>query len=1462
MRIKSITTKLGLAVGACSFVIIGALVTYTTIQTRKQAMEAAQEHALAVASEHAGRIKAEIDVAMDAARTLANAFSAVKDPDSPLDIGRDPANAILRTVLTANEPFLATYTLWEPNAFDQMDVAYAGLTGHDSTGRFISYWAKDADGQPAVEPSVGYETEGIGNYYLIPKKTMKEAVIDPYLYPVQGKDVLMTSLVVPITYGGKFYGIVGVDMSIERLQKMVDADKLYGGNAQISVISNNGTIAAASGQRSLAGKFIRELHEDDDWEEELQDIRLGKEIIDFESNRMEVYAPLRIGNTDTPWSVVITVPLELITAGATWQMWKQLSIGATLAGLAIFFIIFSVNKLTKPLGPMAEAAEKMALGNLDYREIRTADDEIGKVNSSFSKVARSLHEISFVCQAISVGDLSKSVELRSEHDVLGKSVNQMAENLRAVVKQADTIAKGDYSIEVQPRSKHDELADALSEMTRSLKDTNEENERQNLLKTGQMKLSEKMRGEQDITTLCETIITYLCDYLGAKIGALYISDENKALSLVGSYAYKKRKNLSNKFRLGEGLVGQAALERKPILVTQLPDDYIRVQSGLGEALPNCIAVVPLVHEDTVKGVVELGSFQEFADFELTFLDQVAGSIAIVINSVQSRSQMGTLLEQSQEQAERLQTQQEELRTSNEELAEQTKSLKESETKLQTQQEELRASNEELEEQTKTLKESGARLQTQQEELQQTNEELEEQTQLIEGQKQEGQAKNLELENAQRLLEQKASDLEIAGKYKSEFLANMSHELRTPLNSILLLSKLLCDNKAGNLTEKQVIHAETVHSSGYDLLNLINDVLDLSKVEAGRMDLQIADMALSDFAANMEQNFQPVAQERGLELNIDLAADLPRNIGTDQTRIEQIVKNLLSNAFKFTSKGGVTLSIDRADDQVDLSRSGLDPRKAISISVSDTGMGIPRDKQQFVFEAFQQVDGTTNRKYGGTGLGLSISREMARLLGGEIQLQSEEDKGSTFTLYLPERMEIDREERAESREQRAESREQTAGIESHDSTPHAPCPMLSGASDGQLETGMQDEVSNTEFVPDDRKKLSSEDKSILIIEDDPTFAKVLVDLSRERQFKALVAEDGETGLHFADYYRPSAIVLDIGLPGIDGWTVMSRLKDNLETRHIPVHFISASDHSLDAMKMGGVGYLTKPVSMEGLQEVFGKIEHVISRPVKNLLLVEDEKIQRELVMKLIGNGDVRVTSVTTGQEAYDQLKSGDFDCMILDLGLPDISGVDLLAKIRNEEALRHIPVIVYTGRVLTTEEKTTLNKYAQTIVIKGARSPERLLDETTLFLHSVEEKLPEEKRKMLRMIHDKEAILQDKKILLVDDDMRNIYALTNILDERGMRTLIGKNGKESLERLNENDDVALVLMDLMMPEMDGYEAMKEIRKQDRFKKLPIIALTAKAMTGDRAKCIEAGASDYLAKPVDADKLLSMLRVWLY
>ena len=979
-------------------------------------------------------------------------------------------------------------------------------------------------------------------------------------------------------------------------------------------------------------------------------------------------------------------------------------------------------------------------------------------------------------------------------------------------KAARSVAEGelDHNIEIKSGGEIGELADSFNDMISNLRLTTEKNDTHNWLKTGQMELNVKMRGEQDIETLGRNIIGYLTEYLNAQVGILYMSGNDSRLKQIGSYAYAQRKNTPNEFMPGEGLVGQAASGKKHILLTNCPDDSININSGIVKATPKHILIFPLILNNEVRGVAELGSFLEFQDVHLTFLDQVAESISIALNTVISRNNTEILLEQTQQQAE----------------------------ELQAREEALRQSNEELEENAIALKESESRLQAQQEELRQINEEIEEQKEYVE-------KKNKDLKAARKTIEERAQDLEQSSKYKSEFLANMSHELRTPLNSILLLSRLLGDNKDGSLSEDQVESVVSINSSGNDLLELINDVLDLSKVEAGKMDLQIEDMYLKDFCKNIKRNFQHVAKENGISLNIEIADGLPELIRTDEQRVEQIIKNFLSNAFKFTSEGSVSLQISRPNElsgnTTDLSKDNSDQTKMILFSVIDTGIGIPEEKQRVIFEAFKQADGSTSRKYGGTGLGLSISKELTGLLNGKIHMTSTHGKGSTFALSLPETFE------AETKTVEASPVPSSVKAEAYIS-------KKSEKPDSRREID--------EHIKDDRKTISEEDKSILIIEDDPVFLKILRDLTREHGFKCLVAGDGETGLQFADYYKPSGIILDLNLPGINGWTVMSRLKDNPESRHIPVHFISASDNKFDALKMGAIDYVTKPVSPEVIDQVFEKFNKIISKPVKDLLVVEDNPEQAELISSIIGSGDVKITAVSTATEAYEQILTGKFDCMVLDISLPDMSGIELLNKVRKNDELFQLPVIVYTGRDLTNEEKRIIDEYAATTIIKGSGSHRKLLDETTLFLHRVEANLPETQRKLLRMIHDKEAVLSGKKILVVDDDMRNVFSIKKVLEDKGIEIVIGKNGKEGLTCLNDNPDIHLVLMDIMMPEMDGYTAIGEIRKQERFKNLPVIALTAKAMKGDRSKCIEAGANDYLAKPFDIDRLFSMLRVWLY
>ena len=975
------------------------------------------------------------------------------------------------------------------------------------------------------------------------------------------------------------------------------------------------------------------------------------------------------------------------------------------------------------------------------------------------------------------------------------------------------------TVTAQVRS-HDEigiLANSLNDMLVRLQTTIKENEKQNWLKTGQMELSARMRGEQDIGVLGSNVISYLAEYINAQIGTIYMANEDNRLKLIGSYAYSQRKNFSNEFIFGEGLVGQAVLEKNYILITNCPDDYIGISSGLGGAVPKNILAFPLQMGSTIKGVVELGSFRQFSESELFFLANVQEGIAIALNSASDREKTSILLKQTQSQAKELKEQKEELKATNKEL--------------QEQQEELKTTNEELEEQTSALRGSESRLRSQQEELRAINEELAKQ-------KEEVETKNKEFEDSQRQIEEKAREVELASKYKSEFLANMSHELRTPLNSILLLSGLLSNNKEGNLSNDNVESAQTINSSGTDLLHLINEILDLSKIEAGKMDIHLDDMSLQEFCSAMEQRFQLLAIEKKLILNIELAEGLPTHIRTDKQRVEQIIENFLSNAFKFTANGSITLRIDRQGciEQNDADwegGGGLDPVKRVAFSVIDTGIGIPKDKQKLIFEAFQQADGTTSRKYGGTGLGLSIVKKFTKILAGNVCMESVLGIGSTFILSIPE------------------SIEDGLGTESAEYAHYI--------SEHKV-TGEQEDIFRG--IESEMKTIMPDDISILIIEDDHAFLKILRNLSRKKGFKYLVARDGRTGLHFADYYKPSAIILDIGLPDVDGWSVMARLKENPVTRHIPVHVISGSDKKIEAIKMGAVDYLTKPVSMRTLEQMYDKLNSIVSKSVKDLLVVVDNSDLAESIVKILGNGDLRITNVLTVKDAFDQILSGKFECVVLDIEFSNMQGLELLRKIRKSDEITHVPIIILTDKELSRSEKATIDEYVESTIVKGENFSKKLLDETTLFLHRIEANLPKEKQKLIRMMHDKEEILIDKKILLVDDDMRNVFSLKKVLEDKGMCVLVGKNGKDGLTRLIENPDVNLVLMDIMMPEMDGYEAMRKIRRLDEFKDLAIIALTAKAMKGDRAKCVEAGANDYLAKPIDLDRLFSVLRVWLY
>ena len=1057
------------------------------------------------------------------------------------------------------------------------------------------------------------------------------------------------------------------------------------------------------------------------------------------------------------------------------------------------------DQLGRALRGMMEALREttaiaQAVAEGDYSRTMRLRGDHDDLGLSINRMTANLQLVADIAGAVADGDFSRTMEQAGENDRLALSVNRMIENFREVVSQANAISAGDYSVNVEPGSERDELGRALARMTENLRDATAANARQDWLKSGHGRVNELVRGDQDVLTVARGVIGFLVEYLGAGVGAFYLTGADGKLHLSASHAFATRRNISNEFELGEGVVGQAALERRSILLSPVPEGYLTIQSGLGEATPAAVLVVPFLFEEEVRGVIELGGFVEFSEVHREFLETVVESVAVAVHTAGARVRMKELLEETQSQAEELQAQQEELR--------------------------------------------------------QANEELEERAEALELQREETRRKNRELEATGKRLEAQADELAQASQYKSEFLANMSHELRTPLNSLLILAQLLMENKEGNLSDKQQEFARTIHTAGSDLLELINDILDLSKVEAGKIELHREELPLEELAATLRRKFQHVADDRGLDFQVELAGELPDRLDTDRQRLEQILKNLLSNAFKFTSEGGVRVRVARPAPGTPM-MAGRDASRMVAFEVIDSGIGIPAEKQQQIFEAFQQADGSTSRKYGGTGLGLSISRELAALLGGELHLHSEEGKGSTFALYLPARFEG-------AAPLAAVSSPVPAG-------PAAPAPVASAKEPaGVVETrsGVEPADPGTPFVADDRADLAPGERSLLIIEDDSGFAKVLLDLAREKGFLGIVAESGETGLHLADYYRPSAVILDIGLPGMDGWTVMQRLKDNPDTRHIPVHFISGRDQTQDARQMGAVGFLIKPAGLGELSQAFARLERFISRQPRSVLLVGGSAAHREQVVALLGQGeDVTVREAA----AFEQVRAAMVerpDCVVMDVDDGDAQVVELLDWMGSDENTAQVPVILYANRDLSAEEEAAVNRHAAHMIVKEVQSPERLLDEAVLFLHRVESGLPPEQQRMIRQVHDKESILKGRKILIVDDDMRNVYALAATLEEKGVEVVVASNGRIGLEQLAENPDTDLVLMDIMMPEMDGYEAMREIRKEERFRKLPIITLTAKAMKGDKAKCIEAGASDYLAKPVDLGKLLSMLRVWLY
>ncbi len=936
-----------------------------------------------------------------------------------------------------------------------------------------------------------------------------------------------------------------------------------------------------------------------------------------------------------------------------------------------------------------------------------------------------------------------------------------------------------------------------------LRRNQDQKRRQEWSQAGRIELATAMAGERGLKPLADGVLSFLTRYVDAHAGVMFVSRKGgfERVAMVGT---PSGGGVPEKFTPGEGLLGRAVTEKSMQRIDDVPEGYLSVSSGLGEGLPRHLLVVPLKVDGVVNAVIELGFIHPLNEERQQFLSQIGELVGTAVRSSIYRENLQELLEETQRQSE----------------------------EVQTQSEELRVSNEELDEQTRALKETQARLELQQTEMEQINTQLEEQTQILERQK-------ADLLDSKVALEIQAAEVEQASRYKSDFLANMSHELRTPLNSSLILAKLLGENRAGNLTPEQVKYANTIESAGNDLLNLINDVLDLSKIEAGHMDISPIRVRLVEVAGNMRDIFEPIAREKGVKLTVETDPSLPDSIETDPQRLEQILKNLLSNALKFTEKGEVTLRVGRG------------PRNQLSFKVSDTGIGIAAEKRRAIFDPFFQGDAGTSRKYGGTGLGLSISRNLARLLGGEMRLVSEVGKGSTFTLLIPEVLEAPAPRSGPGPVPAEHAPDLDRLLE--ETTRHSPEPPAAP-------------VIPEGTVPDDRASLSGRGRVILVVEDDKSFAEIVYDLAREMEFECLVATSAEEGLRLAKRFVPNAIVLDVGLPDNSGLIVLEQLKSDPNTRHIPVHVVSASDYTRTALSLGAVGYMMKPVKREQLVETFKKLEMKISQKVRRVLLVEDDPVQMDAMRDLLGSRDVEAVCARTAAECLEHLGKSTFDCMVLDLSLPDASGFALLEKLSNEPDYSFPPVIVYTGRVLGSEEEQRLRKYSKSIIIKGAKSPERLLDEVTLFLHQVVSELPAEKRKLIEKATNRDEVLEGRRVLIAEDDVRNVFALTSLLEGRGVKLRIARNGREALQELeNSLNDPAkkidLVLMDIMMPEMDGLTAMKEIRRRPEWKKLPIIALTAKAMRSDQEQCLAAGANDYLAKPLDVEKLLSLVRVWM-
>ncbi|HEY2177840.1 MAG TPA: HAMP domain-containing protein [Caulobacteraceae bacterium] len=1096
---------------------------------------------------------------------------------------------------------------------------------------------------------------------------------------------------------------------------------------------------------------------------------------------------------------VTRVAREVGTEGRLGGQAKVPGVAGTWKDLTDTVNVMAAN-LTEQVRGIVKVVTAVANGDLKQNLAMASKGEVAALAETINNMTETL--ATFADQVTSVArEVGVEGRLGGQANVPGAAgtwkdltgnVNLLAANLttqvRAIAEVATAVTKGDLtrSVQVEARGEVAELKDNINTMIVNLRLTTDQNTEQDWLKTNLARFTNMLQGRRDLGAVGQMLLAELAPLVEAQNAVLYQVDTPveapPSLRLLSAYADHPGEGHPERLQIGEGLIGQCARDGRRKMLTDLPENVVPIRSGVFQAQPKNAVVLPVLFEGQVKAVIELAALSAFTELQLSFLEQLTGGIGIVLNSIEATMQTEGLLTQSQQLA--------------------------------------------------------AELQTQQRELQQTNEQLEQKAQQLAERNVEVEAKNQEIEQARRALEEKATELALTSKYKSEFLANMSHELRTPLNSILILGQQLQDNPDGNLSAKQVEFARTIHGAGTDLLNLITDILDLSKIESGTVSVDAEEIPFTGLLETMARPFRHEAENRGLSFDVQLATKLEPSIITDSKRLQQVLKNLLSNAFKFTARGGVKLTVYPA-------QSGWSPDhptlrqspSVVAFEVRDTGIGIPPEKQKIIFEAFQQADAGTSRKYGGTGLGLAISRELAGLLGGEIQLHSAPDEGSIFTLYLPLTY---------------------VGPQATAARPPIETRALLETTDS-MASRLAERV---EVVADDRLDIATGDPLLLIVEDDPHYARVMVDLARERGFKVLVAMRGADALALAREYKPTAVSLDVFLPDMLGWTVLSQLKQDPATRHIPVQIVTLDEDRQHGLARGAFSFLGKPTSMEGLQEALNRIKAFAEPRRKRLLIVEDNPDEQLSVSELLAHDDIDIETVGSGAEALERLRAAPADCIVLDLRLPDMSGFEVLEHLKEDKALADTPVVVFTGRELTAEEDANLHTMARSVVVKGVESPERLLDETALFLHRVVADLPAEKQAMLERLHSSDDDLMDRTVLLVDDDARNIFALSSVLERRGMKVLTATTGSEAVTIVENHPDVAIVLMDIMMPGMDGFETMQVIRSNPAFRRLPMIALTAKAMKGDREKCLQAGASDYLAKPVNTEQLLSALRMWLH